>query len=330
MSKAGGNRVVYWNGQFIPEREARVSIYDSALMFGDVVFEMTRSFNGKQWRLRDHLQRLYDGIKILRIPIQMSMDAMESAVYATIDANAPHFERDDEHRILINVTRGLLSLYEGIDGVPTGPNVIIADFPLRWTVAGAAYLYDEGVNMVIPWQRAIPAQYLDPKIKNRSRMFYLTANMQVSGYAGKNNWALLLDPDGYIAEGTGSNFFMAKDGVLFTPEPRNILRGITRASIIEEIAPRIGIKVIERNIEPYDVYTADEAFVTSTPFCLVPVVSLDGVNIGNARPGEITQQLLRSWSELVGVDIVGQIRGWQAEPGALASNAPSPYRFKRG
>ncbi len=330
MTKAGGNRLVFWNGQLIPEREARVSIYDSALMFGDVVFEMTRSFNRTQWRLRDHLERLYAGVKILRIPIKMTIDEMEAAVHQTVEANAPSFNPDDEHRILINVTRGLLSLYEGIEGVAPGPNVIIADFPLRWTVAGAAHLYDEGINMVIPWQRAVPAQLLDPKVKNRSRLFYLSANMQVSGYAGKNNWALLLDPDGYVTEGTGSNFFIVKHGVIYTPEPRNILRGITRASVMDEIAPRIGLHVIEKNIEPYDVYTADEAFVTSTPFCVLPVVSLDGLQIGDGKPGKVTMDLLGSWSELVGVNIVDQIRGWEAPPGAALSDAPSPYRFKRG
>jgi branched-chain amino acid aminotransferase len=214
--------------------------------------------------------------------------------------------------------------------VQSGPNVIIADFPLRWTVAGSAHLYSDGINMVIPWQRAIPAQLLDPKIKNRSRMFYLNANIQVSGYAGKNNWALLLDPDGYVTEGTGSNFFMIKKGVLYTPEPRNILRGITRASIMEDVAPRIGIQVVEKNIEPYDVYTADEAFVTSTPFCVLPVVSLDGLAIGDGRPCRITQELLRCWSDFVNVDIVGQIRGWEAAPDSGRSDAPSPYRFKRG
>lgn len=330
MDKASGNRLVYWNGELIPEKEARVSIYDSALMFGDVVFEMTRSFNKKQWRLRDHLERLYAGIKILRIPIALTIDEMEAAVHQTVDANEPGFREDDEHRVLIDITRGLLSLYEGIDGVKSGSNVIIADFPLRWTVAGAAHLYDEGINMVIPWQRAVPAQLLDPKIKNRSRLFYLSANMQVSGYAGRNNWALLLDPDGYVTEGTGSNFFLVKKGAIYTPEPRNVLRGITRASIMEDIAPRIGLDVVEKNIEPYDVYTADEAFVTSTPFCVLPVVSLDGLTIGDGRPGRVTNELLRAWSDLVNVDIVGQIRGWETPAEAAASGAPSPYHFKRG
>ena len=124
-------RVVYFNGEYVPESEAKVSIYDSALMFGDVVFEMTRSFNGEQWKLRDHLERLYTGIKILRIPLKLTIDEMEAAVYETIERNKPAFNEDDEHRILIDITRGLLSLYHGIDGVDNGPNVIIADFPLR-------------------------------------------------------------------------------------------------------------------------------------------------------------------------------------------------------
>ena len=121
------NRVVYFNGEFIPEAEAKISIYDSALMFGDMVFEMTRSFNGRQWKLRKHLERLYIGIKILRIPLKMTIDEMEEVVYKTIEKNKPAFNDDDEHRVLIDVTRGLLSLYHGIDGTKPGPNVIIAE-----------------------------------------------------------------------------------------------------------------------------------------------------------------------------------------------------------
>ncbi len=322
-------RLVYWNGKLIPESEARVSIYDSALMFGDVVFEMTRSFKKKQWKLREHLERLYAGIKILQIPLTMKIDEMEKAVYETIEANDPFFEKDDEHRVLINVTRGLLSIYQEVVGIPTGPNVIIADFPLRWTVGGSGNLYDEGINMVIPSQRNIPADLLDPKIKNRSRIHYLMANIQIANYKGKNNWALLLDTDGFIAEGTGSNFFMVKDKVLYTPEPRNVLRGITRATVMHELASALGLKAIEKNIEPYDVFTADEAFVTSTPFCILPVVSLNGEKIGNGKPGIITNSLLEEWSKMVGFDIVQQVKHWEGLSKS-GNSAPSPYSFSEG
>jgi branched-chain amino acid aminotransferase len=321
-------RVVYWNGNFIPESEARVSIYDSALMFGDVIFEMTRSFNKKQWKLREHLERLYTGIKILRMPIKMKIEEMEKAVYETIEANEPSFAEDDEHRVLIDVTRGLLSLYQNVVGIPSGPNIIIADFPLRWTVAGNGHLYDEGVNLVISSQRAIPAHLMDPKVKNRSRLFYLMGNIDIANYKGKNVWALLLDTDGFIAEGTGSNFFLVKDNVIYTPEGRNVLRGITRATVMYNLAPKLGLKCIEKNLEVYDLYTADEAFLTSTPFCLTPAVTLNGVTIGDGKPGKITRRLLDAWGEMVGVDIIGQIKKWDAANLKRDPNAPSPYQFK--
>jgi branched-chain amino acid aminotransferase len=327
MAEKSG-RVVYWNGELIPESEAKLSIYDSALMFGDMVFEMTRSFKKKQWKLREHLERLYSGINIYRIPISMTIDEMEQAVYQTIEANEPAFNEDDEHRLMIDISRGLLSLYQDIVGVKSGPNVIIADFPLSWTVGGCGHLYDNGLGLVITSQRIIPAHLLDPKIKNRSRVHYLMANIEVSLCEGENNWALLLDPDGFIAEGTGSNFFMIKDGVLYTPEARNILRGITRATVIEDIAPRLGIECIEKNIEPYDVYQADEAFVTSTPFCILPAISLNGASIGDGKPGKITNQLLKCWSDLVDVDIISQIKTWEGGSADEDPDAPSPYRFK--
>jgi branched-chain amino acid aminotransferase len=325
-----GDRVVWWNGGLVPEADARLSIYDSALMFGDMVFEMTRSFNGVQFKLGDHLDRLYASIKAVQIPLTMSMDEMERAVHETIAANVPAFADDDEHRLMIDVSRGLLGLYEGnIRGVRPGPNVIIADFPLRWAVVSMAPLFDAGINAVIPSQRAVPASLLDPKIKNRSRLHYLMANLEVSRYEGERNWALLLDPDGFVAEGTGDNFFIVMDGVVISPEGRNILRGISRTYVMTELAPQLGLRAVERNIEPYDVITADEAFMTGTPFCLLPVVSLNGVAVGTGRPGRISRLLLDTWSRNVGVDIVGQIQRWaKAEP-ARTTSAPSPYAFRK-
>ncbi len=326
MSHSG--RVVYFNGEFVLEAEARISIYDSALMFGDMVFEMTRSFNKVQFRLNEHLERLYASIKMVRIPISMTMAEMEQAVYKTIEANEPVFAKDDEHRIMIDVSRGLLSIYQDVVGLPKGPNIIIADFPLRWTVAGMGCLFDTGINAVIPSQRAIPASLLEPKIKNRSRLHYMMANIEVSHYEGDNNWALLLDPDGFIAEGTGDNFFIVKDKAIITPEGRNILRGISRAYVFE-LAQQLKLKCIEKNIEPYDVTTADEAFMTGTPFCILPVTSLNSVRIGDGKMGKTTQLLLNTWSENVKVDIIEQIKAWDLNRSSQATGGPSPYAFRR-
>jgi len=320
-------RLVWVNGDFVPESEAKISIYDSALMFGDMVFEMTRSFNKKQFKLQEHLERIYTGIKIIRIPIEMSIDKMEKAVYETIEKNEPVFADDDEHRIMIDVSRGLLGIYQGVEGLHKGPNVIIADFPLRWTVAGMGKLFDTGINAVITSQRSIPANLMDPKIKNRSRLFYLMANIEASGFEGENNWPLLLDPDGFITEGTGDNFFIIKDGVIITPEGRNILRGISRAYVMQELVPQIGIGVIEKNIEPYDVYTADEAFMTGTPFCMLPVTSLNGIVIGSGKVGSIFLKIINRWSKNTNVDIIKQIKDWNQKDLECINDAPTPYSF---
>ena len=303
------SRKVWWNGEFVDEADAKVSIYDSALMFGDVVFEMTRSFNKVQFKLDDHLERLFSSMKYVHIDIPYTIEQIKDAVHNTVEANDPYFTEDDEHRIMINVTRGLLGFYQDIDGLNSGPNVIIADFPLRWTVSDMGRLFDSGINAVIPSQRAIPASLLEPKVKNRSRIHYMMANIEVSRMIGSDNWALLLDPDGYITEGTGDNFFIVKDGVVITPEGRNILRGISRGYIFE-LCKELDIPCIETNIEPYDVMNADEAFMTATPFCMLPVTRFNYDQIGNGGMGHYTSMLLSQWSRNVGVDIESQIKSY--------------------
>lgn len=321
-------RVVFFNGEFVSESKAKISIYDSALMFGDMVFEMTRSFNKVQFKLREHLERLYASMKYVRIDPGMTIDEMESHVNSTIEANDPVFAEDDEHRIMIDVSRGILSIYQGVVGVDAGPNIIIADFPLRWTVVGMGKLFDTGINAVIPSQRAIPAWLLEPKVKNRSRLHYLMANIEVSNFKGKNNWALLLDPDGFIAEGTGDNFFIVKNNKIYTPEGRNILRGISRDYIFE-LAEAMKLECIEKNIDPYDVLTADEAFMTGTPFCMLPVTHLNEEPIGDGLPGLIFNRLLEQWGENVGVDIAKQIKKWDNISHADGPEGPTPYTFKK-
>ena len=321
-------RKVYFNGNLIPEKDAKISIYDSALMFGDMVFEMTRSFNKKQFKLKEHIDRLYSGIKILRIPMSLSPQQLEKACYETMEANEDLFNDDDEHRLMIDISRGLLSIYEGIEGINTGPNVIIADFPLRWTVRSMGKLFETGINAVITSQRAIPSYLLDPKIKNRSRIHYLMANIEASQIEGSNNWALMLDLEGHITEGSGDNFFIVENGKVISPEPRNMLRGISRDYVMNTLCPQLGIEVIEKNIDAYDVYNADEAFMTGTPFCMLPVTSLNGNKIRDGEVGNLFNKLLEQWSKNTNVDIAKQIKNWDKENLKNISEAPSPYSFK--
>ena len=320
MNKNKKQRLVYFNGHFVPESEAKVSIYDSSLMFGDMVFEMTRSFNKKQFKLKEHISRLMQGIKILRIPFDHSAAEIEKACNETIEMNSDVFEKDDEHRLMIGI-------YHGIEHLHKGSNLIIADFPLRWTVSGMGKLFDEGINAVITSQRVIPAHLMDPKIKNRSRLFYLNANIEVSQIKGSNNWALMLDTDGFIAEGSGDNFFIVKNKEVISPEGRNMLRGISR-DYVKEICEQLGYNYKEKNIDQYDVYTSDEAFMSGTPFCILPVTSLNRVKIGNGKPGEIFSELLKKWSKNVGINISQQIKEWDKKNIQKEIPATTPYKFK--
>jgi branched-chain amino acid aminotransferase len=320
------SRQVYHNGAFVPESEARISIFDSALMFGDMVFEMTRSFNQRQFMLREHLERLYRGIKQLRIPMQVSMDEMEQLVYRTMEVNGPAFDPHDEHRIMIDVSRGPLSMYGMVFGGRLEPTVIIADFPVKWTVASLAHFYDDGVHLVTPAQRMIPSDLLDAKVKNRSRLHYMVANLQVSLVNDPNAMALLLDPDGFIAEGTGSNFFIVQGGVLYTPEGRNLLRG-TRRKYILDLARRLGIDAYEKNLELYDAIHADEGFLTSTAFSMLPATHINGLDVGDGKPGPMFKRLMDAWSEDVGLDIIAQTKAFAAEVSATQPAGTSTYRF---
>ena len=323
------NRKVFFNGKFIPEEEAKLSIYDSALMFGDMVFEMTRSFNKKQFMLEKHVDRLLMGAKILRIPLNYDKNSIIEACYKTIEENEPFFNKDDEHRLMIDITRGTLDIYKETSNLYHGSNLIIADFPLKWTVKSMGKLFSKGINAVITSQRAIPARLMDPKIKNRSRIFYLMANIEASLIKGDRNWALLLDEDGFITEGTGDNFFIVKNKKIITPEGRNILRGISRDYVLENLANELGYFYEEKNIEPYDVYEADEAFMTGTPFCMLPVVSLNDLKVGNGKPGKVYASLLKSWSKNVGLDIKKQIIDWDKKDISKSKIKTSPYQFKK-
>ena len=257
----------------------------------------------------------------------MTIAEMEQAICRTIEANEPAFEAHDEHRLMINVSRGPLAMYKMVFGGKIEPTVIIADFPVKWTVASLAHFYDDGIHCVTPSQRAIPATLMDPKIKNRSRMYLQVANLQVSLLDDPNAMALLLDPDGFVAEGTGANFFIVRDGCLLTPEARNCLRG-TRRSYILDLAQRLGLPTQETNIELYDVASADEAFFTSTAFSMLPCTKINGLPIGDGKPGPIFARLIGAWSEEVGVDIIAQTKAFAAEVGALTSGT-NMYRFAK-
>jgi branched-chain amino acid aminotransferase len=298
-------RLVYFNGGFVAESEARISIFDSALTFGDMVYEVTRSFRQKPYRLRDHLERLYASMRYAEIDCDLALDEMEAATHETVARNLPAMEGSD-FQILHDVTRGARPFYEGILKEGLGPVVCISVFPLIPRTGRQARAYEEGVHAVITPQQSVPSRFIDPKAKNRSRIFYKLADLHARRLEAEA-WALLTDERGFITEGIGSNFFVACDGEILTPKPHNVLRGISRRTCFS-LAGRLGISAREADVEPYDVRGADEAWFTSTPFCVLPAVRFNFQPVGPGKPGPIYKALLAAWSEEVGVDIAGQAR----------------------
>ena len=298
-------RLVYFNGEFVPEPEARISIFDCALMYGDMVFEMTRSFGQQPYRLREHLERLYGSLKYAQIDCGLDIDAMEEATHETIARNLPAIGALD-FQIMHDVTRGALPLYNTIVKEGTAPIVSINVFPLVRHIGGMAQLYQEGAHFVVPPQQSVPSRYIDPKAKNRSRIFYKIAELQAAQMeAGAQ--ALLTDEHGFITEGTGNNFFMVRDGQVITPKGHNVLRGVSRGACME-LASKLGIPLCEADIEPYDVREAEEAWFTSTTICMVPITRFNFQAVGDGQVGPVYSRLLAAWSEEVGVDIADQAR----------------------
>ena len=297
-------RIVYFNGQYVPESEARVSIFDSALMSGDMGFEMTRTFNGTPFKLREHLERLYATLRLLEIDCGVTIDEMERLTMETLERNAPTESSDMEWWIMHNVSRGPLALYQ--TAFPDGlrPTVTISTWPLITHMGSFAATYETGVPLAIPAQQALPAHLLDPKAKTRNRLHYQMAQLQAKRM-GKGVWPILLAPDGFLTEGAGCNIFLVKGGVIYTPEPRNILVGISRDSTID-LARELGIPVIETNLGRYEAHQADELFCTATSFCLVHGVSFEGQTVADGIQGPIFRKLLEAWKELAGLDFVVQ------------------------
>jgi len=296
-------RLVYFNGEFIPESEARISIFDCAVMFGDMVFEMTRSFNQEPYRLRQHLDRLYGSMRYVEIDCGLTIDQMEDVTHQTIQANLPALDNLD-FQIMHDVTRGGLSLYENIIREGTAPIVSINIFPLVRHIGSLASQYQTGSHFVVTPQQSVPSRYIDPKAKNRSRIFYKIADLQANRME-EGAMALLTDEHGFITEGTGNNFFMVRDGEVFTPKPHNILRGVSRQACLELLVKE-NIPVHQANIEPYDVRSADEAWWSSTTICMMPVTQFNFQPVGDGKPGPVYHRIIEAWSAEVGINISAQ------------------------
>ncbi len=301
-------RFAYFNGQFVAEAEARVSVFDSALNFGDMVFESIRTFAHVPFRLGDHLARLEDSLQLLQIDCGLSLDDIEQRVHETLERNIATEAEDVDWQIVINISRGPLPAYRAAFAGGLQPTVCIHCWPLIPHLGRFAARYDNGVNLICSAQPSVPAHIVDPRAKTRSRVHYRLAQLQAAG-AGDDLWPILLDAEGHLAEGPSWNVFLVKAGVLSTPAAGNVLGGVSRATTLE-LAGELGIEVRETGLTRDDALQADEMFCTASSYCLVHAESIEGQSIGGGKPGPLFEKLRGAWQRRVGLDFVAQAKSY--------------------
>ncbi len=271
--------IVYVNGEFYPRDEARISVFDSGILYGDGVFEAIRLFNSKPFKQVEHIERLYRSAKALGINIQLTKEEIKRAMEATIKRN----KGMENAYVRILVTRGEKKAV-GLDPrlCVDRPTVIIFAVPVGEAKSES--------SLIVSSIRRTPPECLDPKIKSINYLNNILAKIEAI-HAGADD-ALMLDIRGFIAEATGANVFIVKEGRMATPQADNILDGITRRAIID-LARSNGFEVQERNVTLQEVYTADEIFLTGTSEDVCAVTSVGGRTIGDGKLGPTTEKIMR-------------------------------------
>ena len=293
------NKITYINGEIVPEVEAKVSYNDVGFLYGDAVFDTTRTFGGKIFRLQQHLDRFFQSLKYMRIDPLMTQDEMSDITMEVLERNLPLLGDNDDYWVSQRVSRGVRQDLGGL----SNPTVVIETFPLP--LKQRASLYKDGLQLVTPSVRRTPPVSQSPRAKVHNYINIVQADLEVKSQ-NPNASALMLDINGNLCEGMGANLFLVKDGEIFTPHEQYILAGISRQVTID-LANELGINVKEKNLDLYDAYTADEIFVTSTSYCICPVASVNGSKPDNQDvPGTVTKRLMDAYSGMVGIDIVGQ------------------------
>jgi len=278
---------IYIDGQFYPEPEAKVSVFDHGLLYGDGIFEGIRFYNGRVFQLTQHLERLWDSARAIMLTIPMTMEEMEAATLETIRKNNL---RDGYIRLL--VTRGKGNLGLSPDRCPKASVIIIAATIQLYPPEA----YDRGMTVVTCATRRVAPGALSPAVKSLNYLNNIMAKIEAN--LAKADEGLMLNEEGYVAECTGDNVFIVKRGEIFTPPVyAGSLRGITWQAVLD-IAAELNLKVNVTQLTRYDLYTADEFFLTGTAAEVIAAVKLDNRPIGDGKPGPITNRIIARFREL--------------------------------
>jgi len=278
--------LIYLDGKFVPKSEAKVSVYDHGFLYGDGVFEGIRAYNGRVFKLKEHVDRLYDSAKAIAMDIPLTKEEMSEEILETLRKNNL---KDAYIRPI--VSRGVGDL--GLDPRNCGKPCVVV-IAQDW---GAMYgdLYEVGLKAVSVCVRRNAPDALSPNIKSLNYLNNILAKIEANDKGGDE--AIFLDQNGFVCEGSGDNIFIVKNNKVLTPFTISNLKGVTRATAIE-LLDEMGCKVIESNLGLFDLYTADEVFVTGTAAEAAPITRLDGRIIGTGKPGPMTMKMVEAFEKI--------------------------------
>ena len=286
--------LVYINGELVPKSQAKISVFDHGFLYGDGVFESILVTNGVAFKLKEHIDRLYDSAKAICLDIPMSKEEMIKTVVDVIRVNG---FRDAYVRLI--VTRGVGDL--GLDPRKCQrPTVIIIVDKIK--LYGEEAL-NKGLTAIISSVRRDRVDATTHEVKSMNYLNNILAKLEANAVGADE--AIMLDDRGFVSEGTADNVFIVKNGVIYTP-PRasGALPGITRARVMR-LAEELGYKVVEKDITPAELWTADEVFLTGTAAGIVPVTKIAGRVVGDGKPGPITRKLMERFKQLLGDPLEG-------------------------
>jgi branched-chain amino acid aminotransferase len=302
---------MYLGGRFLKESEASVSPFDRALNSGDGIYDVARTFGHKPNSFRAHAERFVRSARYTQINLGASADAVERILIDIFEKNRSFLAANDDFLVWIIATRGIdpptrNPLHAG------RPTVICYCMPINYY--RFAKFYVAGARLVTVSTRRVPVECLDPRAKITNKMNHIQAEFEARAF-DPDAFPLMLATDGTLAESSMANVFFVRDGRVFTPR-RNILEGIMRQNVLQ-VAPTASVEVFEGDFTVYDILVADEAFLTTTSFSILPVGYINGRQFPTEIPGPITQRLMTAWHRKVGVDFVAQAQSHAQTPGAL-------------
>jgi branched-subunit amino acid aminotransferase/4-amino-4-deoxychorismate lyase/ribosomal protein S18 acetylase RimI-like enzyme len=296
--------LAWLRGQFLPQSGAALPLNDAGFVWGATVTDLCRTFRQRLFRLSDHVRRFRESCRLARVPLRASDEELTGIAGQLVTHNAA-LVGDGELALVLLATPGPVGYYLGQPGGPGEgePTLALHTFPLP--LARHARLFREGASLVIPATRSMPADAIDPRIKQRSRLHWWIAEQEAHDLDPPAS-ALLVDAGDRVTETAAANLLIVKDGRVLTPSRSRVLNGVS-LQVVEELCGEEGIPFSEADLTPADCANADEALLANTAYCLAPVRRIQGGEL--PCPGPVFERLLAAWSAKVGLDVRGQILG---------------------